>query len=275
MSNPQEIYTPFDTGHYRFSAGLRSLGEGTPIFECDDRFDHYIETKRAVADKLPDQHIGQIHSSDQQIEAANRRIAGELNLELPDTPPFETFCSFAMRMQEDLAIMHVPEKGHDRLVAVHVCAPSGWSPKEVLGQSFLGIHAPIPEFDAVNRAAPSMMRSLTREGAKERFVWGINFTPNLNRSLSDHEWKPFNPENPKVYVRVERQCMIGLPEADAFLFTIRTYLYNAMEFSPELRAKLRDALKSWTPAMRQYKGVSEDLDNVVEFLKRELGQVCL
>ena len=265
----QKIYTPFDTGHYRFNAGLRSLVDESTVFEFDDRFDHYIDIKKAVANTLRDEHIGKVDDVAPQIVAANDCIVRALNCDLPDAPPFEAFCSLAMNVQEDLAIMHVPEKGVDRLVATHVCMPSGWSPHEVLGQSFLKIHGVIPEFEAVNRAAPAMMHALTRDGVKERFVWGINFSAQLNRGLGTG-WVPFDSGNPELFVRVERQCMIGLPEADAFLFTIRTYIYDAMEFSPALRAKLRDALESWTPAMREYKGVTDEIDPVIAWLESGL-----
>ncbi|MFP6583178.1 MAG: heme-dependent oxidative N-demethylase subunit alpha family protein [Candidatus Hydrogenedentota bacterium] len=269
---PQKLYTPFDTGQYSFHVGLETLSQDAQIFSIDDQLPRYRDNKEAIRKSNPGDHIGTKEISAELHESVTRWLVGRTVDEHPEHFSPDTATSFeeiALQLQEDLAIIHVPEKGEDRLVAVHVCAPSGWDPSEKLGKSFLEIHEPIPEMQHINKNADNMMRALTRQGIRRRFVWGITFDDALNRhpKVITHENRThFNPDAPEVYVRVERQCIIGFPEQSAFVFTIRTYMYDVLELSREHRKNLRDALLSLSPAIREYKGITDDVQPVVSWL---------
>lgn len=268
----QKLYTPFDTGHYSFHVGLETLSEDAQVFSIDDQVPRYHDNKEAIRKSNPGDHIGTSEFSAELRESVTRWLVGRTNDEHPETFPSDTATSFediAFQLQEDLAIVHVPEKGEDRLVAVHICAPSGWDPSEKLGKSFLDIHDPIPEMEHINKNAENMMRALTRQGIRQRFVWGITFDGALNRhpKVIAHENRTcFDPDAPEVYVRVERQCIIGFPEDAAFLFTIRSYVYDVLDLNREHRKNLRDALMSLSPAIREYKGITDDVEPVVSWL---------
>ena len=70
----------------------------------------------------------------------------------------------------------------------------------------------------------------------------------------------------EYYIRMERQHLVGLPEVNAFLFTIRTYFYDVAKLNAEERSALASAIRSMTPASLKYKR----MDGYVEELLKEL-----
>lgn len=274
--SPQHLYTPFDSGHYAFSVGLDVLAPDAGVFEFDDQLSRYRENKDRIRAECEPRHVGAVDFPATLRVSVTHWLQERLSVEHPDSfsqHSLDTFEDIAYQVQDDLAVVHVPTKGEDRLVAVHVCAPSGWDPSKKLGKSFLGIHAPIPEMEPINRNAANMMRALTREGIRQRFVWGIQFDNQLNRHpdvITPENRIGFDADSPEVFVRVERQCIIGFPEESGFLFTIRPYIYDVATLSSEHRRNLRDALRSLSPAILRYKGIEDDVKPVIAWLESGL-----
>ena len=307
----QCVYTPFDSGYYAFSVGLTPLGKDFGngvadghLFQFDDRFGVYQANKQSLRDSLqlyagttdsytPDiasasceaiarslieRHPARFRLTEKSDEyMLNCLLTGdELRFDLDwllldDTRYVSALEALAPQIQEDIAVVHAPEPGADRLVACHVCAPSGWDPSEKLGKSFNEIHDPVPEMDSINAASVEMLHRLTRAGANQRFVWSVTFDEQLNRlpaKINAENRAPFDPKTGELFARVERQIVYGLPQVSSFLFTIRPYIYPVRVMSPNLQDTLKKAVLSQSPAMLKYKGIENSIEAFIEWFDR-------
>jgi len=116
-----------------------------------------------------------------------------------------------------------------------------------------------------------MLQSVVQKGPFTRYAWGVSTDKRLNHhptpreGVNEDEWfgrKPLHAGSP-VYIRAERQNLIGFPEVQAFLFTIRTYFYDVEELQPEEQMALMQSIESMSPETIQYKG----LERIIPLLK--------
>jgi hypothetical protein len=108
-----------------------------------------------------------------------------------------------------------------------------------------------------------------------RFAWGITWDDELNHHPepppAPNRRPRFDPEDPRAFLRVERQTVWGFPEVGAALFTIRTYLYDVAEIrrDPARRGDLAAAVASMSPASLAYKGLAPSRDPLLRWLAPE------
>ncbi len=186
------------------------------------------------------------------------------------------FDAVASQLQEDLAIVVMPEK-KDRTIALHLCAPNHWSPESKIGKTFVEIHQPIAEIEKVNASASQLVRGMILKGPFERFAWGISDDTVLNHHPSPppgiSSGRNFDGHVKDLFLRIERQTTHGFPELDAALFTIRTYFLPCAELSKDELTSLSSALHSMTPASRLYKGIARRFDEIQRAITR-LQRAC-
>jgi hypothetical protein len=199
------------------------------------------------------------------------RVEGEVAY----TEALDALCS---QFQEDLAIVRAEPGRGDWLAAYQICAPTHWAPEAKAGKSFVAIHTPVPGIEPISRVAGSLVDAMIHRGPFVRFVWGLDTDRRPNRHPvpppgEELDWPspPFDPSQPSPFVfRVERQVMVGLPEARAALFFIRLYLTEGAEVraDPERRRALVSALRGMSPESRAYKGIAAYADALIEWLDR-------
>lgn len=166
----------------------------------------------------------------------------------------------AMQMQEDL-IIHRMDDERDWMALGHVCFPSGWEPQYKVGRRLEEIHAPIPGMRLDN--SRKLVEAMVTAGPFERFVWSVIFENRIN----GHPRKPkkkFNPDDPEVFVKVERQVTVPFPEVKAALFLLRQYILTEKELD---KPALIKSLNEMTPEQRSYKGVDRHFDDLVKYLE--------
>ncbi len=121
---------------------------------------------------------------------------------------------------EDLCVMERRDGVHV-LVAAVLCFPSSWTLTQKIGRPLVGIHAPVPEYDA------DIARRVQRlfDGARTgRPMWRANLLRHQKARL--HNPMPEGAPKPQhqadwAYLRSERQTVLRLSE-DAVLFAIHT-----------------------------------------------------
>lgn len=185
---------------------------------------------------------------------------------------FDMLCC---QVQEDLAIFSF-SASRDWLSAVHLCAPNHWSAEEKIGLNFDMIHDPIPGMEQIRKHYFPMLKSVIEKGPYYRFGWGLGTDNRLNhhpqppKYVDAAAWygRRFNPENPKLYIRTERQTLTGFREHEALLFTIRTYFYDVNKFTREEKDALIATIDTMSPDSIAYKGFENDKDDIVDFLHR-------
>lgn len=174
-------------------------------------------------------------------------------------------------VREDLVVVQLRD-GLDQVVYLHQCSPSRWAAEDVIGRSFVETHVPVPGFGPVSRAGAGLMRAAIEGPPKVRFVWGLETDDRLNRhpepppveDAVSWQGRVFTPDTP-LFVRTERQTIVGLPEVGAFVFTI------LVEHTPEheitdLPALIR-AVEGMDPAQLAYKGLTEGRDAALARLR--------
>ena len=165
------------------------------------------------------------------------------------------------QVQEDLAVVSTdPAASRHWLSATHVCLPNGWAPNEKIGRSFAEVHAPVAGMAEMNRRGDEFVAVMI--GATHplvRWAWGATFDDRLDHHPR-HRRTPFDPHNPRAFLRVERQTIAGFPARGASLFTIRTYLYDVADVrrDAESRMALASAVRTMSPESRTYKGLFSD-----------------
>lgn len=188
---------------------------------------------------------------------------------------FDALCS---QVQEDLAIVQMDKTTTtEYLAAIHLCSPNHWSPAEKIGKPFARIHDPVPGLERVVQNYWKMFESIISTGGPyTRFAWGVSTDMRLNHhpepppAVDAATWhgRSVNNSDYKFYIRTERQNLVGFPEAEAFLFTIRTYFYDIDTLTTEEKKALVSALESMSPEARQYKGLSTTMHQVISRLMR-------
>jgi Protein of unknown function (DUF3445) len=174
----------------------------------------------------------------------------------------------ALALQDDWVVMS------DKAELLHVCFPSGWRPREKLGQTMAQIHAPVAQGDRLIAASDQLTRAMLSKGPFVRYVWTLSPTNALSRHPDLYLQK--SPESPPVsnilaptlndiWFRFERQITVPLPESRRALFLIRVFVMPLREVlaSPQKAALLKDSLISMPLDVVAYKGIAALRDAVL------------
>ncbi len=266
-------YLPFMTGVYTTAPGL-SKSEGK-IFDVDEHYEEYLANKRRCHEEDLTKYYGTHDFRDDTRKAVVEFLRPFANTSSSD---FDTICS---NLQEDVAVVQLDGE-NDWLAAIPLYYPNHWDPRTKIGRPFNEIHAPVPEIGRSIKNYQVMLKMIVDKEPFARFAWGIATDKRLNHhpepppGYDEDEWRGRRvvDENTEFFVRVEKQHLIGLKEVNAFIFTIRTYLYDVDELNLEERSALAKAIGSMTDASLEYKGMDQFKDQLVSLLtKRTFGDI--
>lgn len=276
------------------------------VFHIDDHYENYIANKKECRDEdirkyYPHPHFGDAvyhtvvnyivsqmvteHPGIFEFEVLNsvarlrNSLTGEViqwhisDLKLADSSVYvDLFDALCSQLQEDFAVCQLT-KNDNLMAAIHLCAPNHWAASDKTGRPFQEVHAPVPGMEKQMPHVQKMLQSVVAKGPFYRFAWGISTDDRLN-----HHPVPFPEADPAfwrgrqisedapLFIRTEKQNLIGFPAVNAFLFTIRTYFYNVEELAADEKQKLWLAVKSMMDASLEYKG----LHGKMEILKKKI-----
>ena len=180
---------------------------------------------------------------------------------------FEALCH---QVQEDIAVCQL-EGERDWLAAIHLSAPNHWAPADKIGKPFGTVHGPVPGMEKLNQSYFKMLLTAVQKGPFFRFAWGIatdtrlNHHPEAPAGIDRAYWQGrlvAAAPGEDICLRVERQTISGLPECNAFFFTIRTYFYPITSLSTEEKQALLTAVEGMSMASLAYKGLGGAVDNL-------------
>ncbi|NJK34297.1 MAG: DUF3445 domain-containing protein [Oscillatoriales cyanobacterium SM2_2_1] len=163
---------------------------------------------------------------------------------------------------EDLAVIQI-EGDHHWLSLLHVCFPSGWRVADKIGRTFAAIHAPVAGMTPLNRKEHQIVRAMVTKPPMVRFTWGLTGDRHLNHDPDFYQ--PILPP-PHYYLRVERQVIWGLPDVQAAVFTIRTYLRDCLGLNPQEQLLLYRAIATMDTPSCAYKSI--DRQHVLQWLQQ-------
>ncbi|WP_414619583.1 heme-dependent oxidative N-demethylase family protein [Calothrix sp. CCY 0018] len=184
--------------------------------------------------------------------------------------------ALATQVQSDIVVISRNEHGDNWMSAIHLCYPNHWAAEEKIGKDFATVHTPVAGIEKINQRSKAIVNTMIERKPMVRFAWGLSTDTRLNHhpqppnNLALKEWhgRNFDKTNPKLFLRIERQVIWGLPEYDAAIFTIRTYFRDCRIIKKDavLKNKLISAIESMTPDSLIYKGLQKSKDDILTWL---------
>jgi hypothetical protein len=199
-----------------------------------------------------------------------RQVAGT-EADPPYTDPLD---ALAAQVQEDLAVVRRVD-GKDWACAIHLCFPYRWTAEEKIGLDFVTMHLPVPGMETFRK--PGMVTNMIKFGPFTRFVWELctDDRPNHHHEpppgVDPEAWqeRPFDPQHPRLFLRVEREVLHGFPAQEAALLAVRISFRDGEEIRRDarLRESLRKTIESMSPEALRYKGLTESRDTILAWLR--------
>jgi hypothetical protein len=144
---------------------------------------------------------------------------------------------------------------------IAACLPSHWAPEAKVGRHFAEVHAPVADNTTLLAAGEHLLRLVCGNERWERFVWNVTHEPRLNQHPALAGTTPWPADafaatdNPRAWLRSERQTFIALPALTQAVFTIAvdtTPIAQAIT-TPAHARKLHDAVASMSDAVIAYR----------------------
>jgi len=136
----------------------------------------------------------------------------------------DPFGSLGRILQDDICLMEKRGDEHVLTGAV-LCFPASWRLSEKIGHPLTHIHIPVKSYTEDIARRVQRLFDCVREGCP---IWRFNALwyedPSLYQPRSETEPRPLTEAGQTPYLRSERQVLWRLPDSDAVLFTIHTFM---------------------------------------------------
>ncbi|MBL9186140.1 MAG: DUF3445 domain-containing protein [Opitutaceae bacterium] len=238
----------FPSGDYRFHLSLRRA-EPREFFASRDASGGVLAERRHWLTEAPERYAGLAPEGEPLLaEFAGR--AGEWGLVEP------SLIGLGCALEPDTLFLSSDAEGRFRLRGGVLCFPTGWALQEKLGETLDFIHGVVPGLNAALGSPIHQFLAKLKPGvAFLRDNWGIAATNELN--LHPARGLPA-PQPPvaldRLWLRVEHQALMALPETRGIVFGIRIALHRLDTIAgTPAAAGLRRALETMPPALAAYK----------------------
>ncbi|MFT4688943.1 MAG: hypothetical protein ACJASX_000077 [Limisphaerales bacterium] len=152
-----------------------------------------------------------------------------------------------------------------------VCFPSSWRLTDKIGLGIGAIHEPVPGLNA--QLGPMISRYL--QGMKPGIVrlrsnWGMSRVPDLNQHpVRELPQLDATVQAHEIFVRIENQALLALPESGGLLFGIRLEVIPLTEVIsfPKAAAGLRQQLLTMPLEVARYKQLEHCRELIAAWLK--------
>ena len=228
---------------YSVGPGLKKLEENHLVI--DDQYGQYLADK---ANAWEEDQCYINYAPDEVTEAATQWLKDTLKKEYGWWLCFFDFKQLCLDIQEDVCVMC-----NDELVIAHVCFPSWWNPLDKMGMSMSEIHGPVPGMDKTKYE--QIWKACLHKGPYLRHNWTLTDSSDLNQHPCRGIGKNFFGK--ALYLRVERQVLVGLPEVDSVIFLIRTFATSMKELSKKERSQIYIAVAGMSDEELEYKGMTK------------------
>jgi hypothetical protein len=170
------------------------------------------------------------------------------------------FDALLSQVAEDITVFQLTANS-DYLSTGHLCSASSWNPEEKVGKNFFQVHEIVPGMEIYKDNYFNLLKGLINKSPFYRFVWEFNTDKILNHSaindisVSNPPWieKPFDPDNPELYIRVERQAVVGFPQNNAFILIVKVFNYDMADLTIEDINGIENTVNSMSAETIDYK----------------------
>lgn len=175
------------------------------------------EQARPAALELLDEVLKQVYPG--QADQVQRRDGVAVSIDRDD--PLGTLGRI---VQEDFCILQKTGDEHVLTGAV-LCFPASWTLSEKFMRPLIGIHETVDSYDAPLAKRVQRLFDGVKPG---RPMWRFNALwyadPDLHQPRSVHDRRDVPAPELANYFRSERQCILRLPQSNAVVFSIHTYI---------------------------------------------------
>ena len=153
--------------------------------------------------------------------------------------PEQPLLTLGRLVQEDLCLLEAEGEEHVLTGAI-LCFPASWWLTEKLGRPLTGIHVPVPSYDGDLARRVQRLFDAIRVGQP---LWRGNALIYRDPTLHQprREADPRTDRTGGSYVRSERQVLMRLPQSQAVVFSIHTWVVPVQALEPAELAALRAA----------------------------------
>lgn len=172
--------------------------------------------------------------------------------------------------EADYLLLKPDANGEIRLYGGCLCFPSSWRLAEKIGEPIEFIHEPVPGLNkTIGSSIHKFLIGLKPGVASLRHNWGLARSSELNHH-PDRNLPRLDADTPvgEVWLRIEHQALIGLPQSGGILFGIRVvnHPFATVCADPVVRNRLRRALETIPDAMAHYKGLTAIRQRLMHWL---------
>ncbi len=258
----------FPPGDYRFHLTLRR-GEPAHFFRARDASGATIaERRRWIAENSA--RYTALAEDGEPLLAELRALAPEWGL-----APVADVRELGAACEPDALLLARDADDRFRLRGGALVFPSGWDLQEKLGCTVGEIHGIVPGLnDALGATIDRFLAKITPGPAYLRSNWGIAAHGELNAHPARELAAPALPlALDQLWLRVERQALVALPQTRGLVFGIRVTLHRLDEAvrEPGVAGGLARALRTMSPALAAYKRI----DGIVTGLAERLDAVSV
>ena len=183
--------------------------------------------------------------------------------------PAEDLLALGAALEPDFLLLSPDASGRFRLRGGVLCFPTGWALEEKIGETLDFIHGAVPGLNpALGAPIHQFLAKLKPGVAFLRDNWGLTATDVLNLHPARAIAAPARPVAlDRLWLRVEHQALVALPEAGGIVFGIRIALHrlDAVAATPAGRG-LRRALETMPAELVDYKRLAAVRAEVISLL---------
>nr|WP_121024851.1 DUF3445 domain-containing protein [Litoreibacter meonggei] len=141
------------------------------------------------------------------------------------------FVTLSKLLQEDFVILQKRGDAHILTGAI-LCFPASWSLAEKFNRPLTDIHDPVAEYDdGIARSVERMFSAIRVDQPLMRSNALVYADPDLHHPHRGSD--ALRDSGQAGYIRSERQCMVRLPQTQAVVFSIHTYLVRETDLTEE------------------------------------------
>jgi hypothetical protein len=206
------------------------------------------------------------------LAMASQTLSAETDIRFQSSvTAWERCLTLGESWEPDFLILKSDPPGPPRLLSGCVCFPSSWSLAEKIGRPLDFIHEVVPGLNEQLGSQINGFLSKIKPGISwERTNWGLSRSPELNqhpeRGLPRLDTMVRAEE---VWLRIEHQSLVALPENAGILFGIRIAVHSLGEVMRDLAATqgLIRALTTMPEPMARYKNLATARPVIIGFLE--------
>ncbi|MBI1348964.1 DUF3445 domain-containing protein [bacterium] len=268
-----ELTKLFAASAHRWQMGLRRATDLAEFFQPHDETGSAMTERRDSLKSHPERYLAELLEAAVAIRetlrllSVSEGVVPEPQLSATGDAPLQLGQTY-----EPDAVWLAPDAAGDvRLVGGVVCFPSSWSLPDKLGQPLSQVHAVVPGLNAtLGRPIDSFLRKLVPGDVWRRENWGLSGDDRRNHH-------PCCPRTPleicprvdQVWIRIEHQLLLKLPQSGGILFGIRLEIMPlAAVVSHSLaRRQLLHQLETMSPLIAEYKGLTAARSGLIDLLQ--------